>query len=237
MSSFINFFDGYTSASTPIANQADTTFVVSYIDDSAFETANGAPPYTDKTGFYYNTTTNTLRYYDQNTTTWKDVGTGGEIVLKQEDLGFGNGVLTNYPLGFAPVNAESCQVFLDGLIYEKSNYSIISSTVVFNVAPDSTTQIYVSYLTAGVQTATVVNLANSYIVNNRTISAGEESAKQLTLTATPTNVNEVIVQVVDGVNLRNGTDYIITGNVMDWDGYGLDGIIASGDELTIWFFT
>lgn len=237
MSSFINFFDGYTSASTPIANQADTTFVVSYIDDSAFETANGTPPYSGKTGFYYNTTTNKLRYYDQDTSTWKDVGTGGEVVLKQEDLGFGDNSTTNFPLGFAPVNAESCQVFLDGLIYEKSNYSIISNTVVFNTAPANTTQIYVSYLTAGVQTATVVNFANSYIVNNRTVSLAEETAKQLTLTATPTNSNEVIVQIVDGVNLRNGSDYIITGNIMDWNGYGLDGVLEAGDQLTIWFFT
>ena len=228
------YYDGTQWVSIS-SGAGDSNFLISYISDSAFETANGVPPYSGKTGIYYNTTDDVIRFYNVDAAAWQNIG--GETVLRQEDLGFGDGVVVSYPLSFAPASPESVQVFLDGLMYEKSNYTITGSNLIFNTAPANTTQIYVSYLTTGTQTATLVPIAGSYIVENRTVSFAEETAKSLTLTATPTNTNEVIIQIVDGVNLRNGTDYSISGTTMSWSGLGLDGILAAGDELTIWFFT
>ena len=227
--------DSFNKKKIKAGSIGNAKFLISYISDSAFQTANGVPPYTGKTGIYYNTTDDEVRFYNENTSSWQAVG--GTTILKQEDLGFGNGVQVSYPLALTPINDEAVQVFLDGLIYEKSNYTITTNTLIFNTAPDTTTQIYVSYLTAGVQTATVVTISGSFIAENRVVTSGEITAKQLTLSNTPTNPNEVLSQVVDGVNLRNAVDYNITGDTFSWNGFGLDGLIEAGDVLTIWYFT
>ena len=70
-------------------------------------------------------------------------------------------------------------------------------------------------------------------VEFRTISAGEATAKSLTLTNTPSFPSEVILHTVGGSIQFYGDDYTVSGTTLTWNGLGLDGVLASGDKIVI----
>ena len=71
MTRIIDFGDGFTSSTEPTTAGATASFLDQFASDSAFETAYGAPPYTGKNGFYFNTTVGKPRVYDG--TTWRTI--------------------------------------------------------------------------------------------------------------------------------------------------------------------
>lgn len=79
--------------------------------------------------------------------------------------------------------------------------------------------------------------ASVEVVEYRTISVGEASAKQLTLAASPATAAKVKVDIISGTPQAFGSDYTVSGTVLDWTGLGLDGILASGDQLRIAYFS
>lgn len=72
-----------------------------------------------------------------------------------------------------------------------------------------------------------------YNVELITISAGQEAAKEVTLSASPTNVNRTLLLIKGAPNQFFGEDYTVSGNTLSWNGLGLDGILAAGDKLAI----
>jgi len=73
-----------------------------------------------------------------------------------------------------------------------------------------------------------------YTVEYRIITSGEAAAKQLTLANTPTSPGVVMLNPVGGGIQAIGTDFTVTGAVIDWNGLGLDTIgIVAGDEFVI----
>lgn len=74
-------------------------------------------------------------------------------------------------------------------------------------------------------------------VEYRSITSGEDSAKQLTLGATPNDPSKVLVSVIGGISQIYSVDYTVSGNVLDWNGLGLDGILTTGDILLILYWT
>jgi len=68
-------------------------------------------------------------------------------------------------------------------------------------------------------------------VEYHTVTAGELAAKQFNLLAAPTSVD--FSDMVGGGPLHEGVDYSLAGVVYDWNGLGLDGVIAEGDIVRI----
>ena len=68
-----------------------------------------------------------------------------------------------------------------------------------------------------------------------TLSAGDITAKQITLTNTPTDNSLVRMVVIDGVEQENGADFSVSGTTVSWNGLGLDGILITGDKLIFGF--
>lgn len=75
--------------------------------------------------------------------------------------------------------------------------------------------------------------SGSQAVELRTLTSGEATAKQITLAATPTTANHTILMIAGAPSQFYGADFTVTGNILSWSGLGLDGILSSGDELTI----
>lgn len=70
-------------------------------------------------------------------------------------------------------------------------------------------------------------------VEFRTITALENTNKELTLTDTPGAYNKVVVFVVEGSTQYFGIDYTVTGDVVSWDTLGMDGLVEEGTRLVI----
>lgn len=79
--------------------------------------------------------------------------------------------------------------------------------------------------------------SDSQKVEYHTITAGEAAAKQFTMANTPLVPSEVIVDIVNAGAQQYNVDYLISGNVFDWDGYGLDGILGEGDRVRMIYFS
>lgn len=57
--------------------------------------------------------------------------------------------------------------------------------------------------------------------------------KKVTLANTPESANKVVVDSPNGPVQNINQDYIVTGNDVSWDGYGLETILEEGDILII----
>lgn len=71
------------------------------------------------------------------------------------------------------------------------------------------------------------------IVEYRTLTAPEVAAKQLILGAAPASATDVSVNIVSGTAQAYGLDFTVAGNVLDWSGLGMDGLVSLGDVLVI----
>lgn len=57
--------------------------------------------------------------------------------------------------------------------------------------------------------------------------------KSLTLPHTPISPESVSITFVNGTSQVNGIDYTVSGNVVSWDGMGLDNFIELNDVLIV----
>lgn len=70
-------------------------------------------------------------------------------------------------------------------------------------------------------------------IEYRTISGPEDVAKQLTLATAPLDATKVQMGIRGGGTQILGTDFTVSGSVLSWNGLGLDGVLTSGDQITI----
>jgi hypothetical protein len=88
MAKRIDFFDGAESSTTPDFSGLDSSGLVRYANDAAYEADNAGSPVGGNS--YYNTTLDTVRYYDDNAMAWTSI-------VSELQKGAANGV--------APLNA------------------------------------------------------------------------------------------------------------------------------------
>jgi hypothetical protein len=79
----------------------------------------------------------------------------------------------------------------------------------------------------------VVAAVSTPVVEYRTITLAEETAKQLVLANTPLDSNEVIFAVQGGGTQIRASDFSVSGAILSWAGLGLDGILAEDDNILI----
>jgi len=79
----------------------------------------------------------------------------------------------------------------------------------------------------------VETIAGNYFVENHVVTAGESAAKEITLTHVSTKPTEVTVDVPGGTPQTYGVDFIVSGDVLSWNGYGMETIIAENDRIRV----
>lgn len=70
-------------------------------------------------------------------------------------------------------------------------------------------------------------------VEFRTITGGEETAKELTLAETPLHANKVVVMFSGGTTQYYGDDYTVSGDVLSWSGTPMESLVTNGSKLVI----
>lgn len=164
---------------------------------------------------------------------------GGGIGYQETPVGLVNGSNAVFgPLTYLPSDDNSVLVFID--VYPvplTTGYSITSGTITFNAGyiPQPGQTVYVFYLTSG--TPTVPVMTGTFRTEYRTITLGEETAKNLTLSFTPSTPSYVIVDVIGGSAQEFATDFTVSGSVLSWSGLALDGVLTTGDKLRICYVT
>jgi hypothetical protein len=91
-------------------------------------------------------------------------------------------------------------------------------------------------ITPGSGTLTISSTGGSstpLAIEYRTVTAGENTAKQLTLGATPLDPTKVILAIAGAPTQVYGTDFTVSGTTLSWNGTALDGILSTGDQLLI----
>jgi len=71
------------------------------------------------------------------------------------------------------------------------------------------------------------------IVDILTLTQTNIDDKQATLSQTPLIPSSVILTPEGGISQIYGIDYIVTGNLLDWTGLGLDGFLEAGDKIVV----
>jgi len=71
------------------------------------------------------------------------------------------------------------------------------------------------------------------IVDPFTLTAGQIAAKAVTLSETPSDPDSVVVDISEGCVQFPGVDFIVSGNVVSWDGRGMETILSENAKLII----
>jgi len=201
-----------------------------YISDTAYVTANGAAV---GGAVYYNSTTGKVRFYDDVELEWKVIG--DQVVGVQENLGFGNGSNTDFAITNAPINDEAINVYVNGVLAYKDEYSITLPTITFLSAPAIGATVYVSYLTNGSPASPIISVGTNSVLY-LSITALDVTNKFKTLPSLPAEPTKILADAVGGTTLQYGVDFNLVGSNFDWDGFLLDGIIANGDVIRVQYF-
>ena len=162
-------------------------------------------------------------------------GVGSGVIGKYEDIGVGNGVQTQFSTTFLPTESDAVSVIRNGAIVPSSQYSIVDEVITFNTPPASAQNIAVYYTTEGTP-STPPTGSGTFKPEYFTINNTQLTNKEINLSNTPSNPLDVVLDVVGGSPQEYGVDYQVTGNVLSWNGLGLDGQVALGSKLRVIYF-
>lgn len=73
---------------------------------------------------------------------------------------------------------------------------------------------------------------DGYRVNEITLDQADIDAKQIQLPETP-RANSVIVDIPCGTVQISVLDYVVSGDIIDWDSRGMETILSPGDKLIV----
>lgn len=177
-------------------------------------------------------------YYEGTTQKWYLAGGGGSSAQAYQEVPTGvvDGINDTFTLSETPVSVDSLLVIVDGTVIRKSFWALVGNDVVFNPGsiPALAQDVYVYYAGApGGGGGGGLSPATEY----RTLSAGEITAKQLTLTGTPSSPSNVLVDVIGGTSQEYNVDFTVSGSIVGWNGTPLDGLLSAGDKLRIHYYT
>ena len=167
-----------------------------------------------------------------------DISSQGGVGYQETPAGPANGVNTTFgPLTYTPSSAASVGVFVDSILVPNTDWSLVGNSIVFSSnIPQLGQQVYVFYIYAGLPNTPPVP-TGAFNLEYRTLSAGEITAKALTLANSPAFGNLTVVDLINcGPQVYN-VDYTIAGSTLNWNGFGLDGLLQAGDILRVQYFT
>lgn len=69
--------------------------------------------------------------------------------------------------------------------------------------------------------------------DNIQLNAAQVANKQVTLSQTPIEATQVLLDIPSGVTQVYGPDFSVSGNILTWNGLGLETILEINDRLRI----
>ena len=75
--------------------------------------------------------------------------------------------------------------------------------------------------------------ATDYNVEKFTLSAGDITAKQITLASIPTSLTLSRLIIIGGLEQDYSVDFSVSGTTLTWNALGLDGVLAAADKLVV----
>jgi hypothetical protein len=161
---------------------------------------------------------------------------GGNSLIGKHEIptGLVNGVNDDFTIANVPID-DTILVLRNGLVVPESEITYVHPVITLSTAPSIGQLIEVYYLTEG-DSATIQLDAGNEIVENRTITAGEITAKKLILTSTPSVGTKVKVDVRSSSSQIYGLDFIVSGDELIWDGYDLESQVVLGAVFRIVYF-
>jgi hypothetical protein len=203
--------------------------VTEYTNFAAF------PPATGSGNLGWDASTNTLYYDEPSSSTWQ-APSAGAVTLTDEYVGYGSD--TDTLTGDANFTYDSLAQTLNIVNLASSTINIGASTQIDEIL-DEDDMISDSPTALATQQSIVAFVNNTtggklYSPENvRTITGSEESNKEIILLSTPTDVTKTRFQVDGGFLGVYGIDFTVSGNVLSWNGLGLDGLLAAGDRVLV----
>jgi len=207
-------------------NQIQNSLLV-FVDDAAFETDKGSVA--AQGDVYFNSTDLKVRVHDGVAF---DELSGAVAMEREIPTGLINGVNTSYTLSFVPLSAEHISVYIDGTFQEDADFSLLGNTITMGTAPALGQSVFVWYMHDG-NVSPISPPAGTEALEYHLVTAGEEAAKQFTLSATPATAAKTLVDIIGGTSQQFGVDFTITGDVFDWSGFSLDGLLTDGDVVRL----
>lgn len=177
-------------------------------------------------------------YYEGNSQKWYLAGGGGSSVqaFQETPTGTVNGTNDTFTLSTTPNSAEGVLVTVDGIVRPETEWSLVGNDIVFGAShiPQVGQNVYVYFSAgAGGGGGGGVTPATEY----RTLTGGEITAKQLTLSGTPASPTNVLLDIIGGTAQEYSVDFTVSGTTLSWNGLGLDGLLTAGDKLRIHYYT
>jgi hypothetical protein len=125
--------------------------------------------------------------------------------------------------------SDAARQFADDAAYVTNKGSAAANGDFYYNTTSHVLRVYANGAWGNVGTGGGASVKNEF----RTITGGEETAKQLTLSNTPTTASEVVLSVHEGSVGFYGVDYTVSGATLSWNGLGLDGLLTSGERVVI----
>lgn len=215
-----------------LVNDTGTSFTV--LDDSAATPSQG---FLTGTGadIELSDQQTLLLVYDSVESRWRVIGgTGvGGVGFQETPGGAINGANTVFgPLTYIPSSDESILVFIDGILLKNTEWTKTGMNVQLSVAPVLGQSIFVFYMTQG-SIPPLPIISGVWKTEYRTLTAGEITAKQISLVQTPAATGEVLLDLIGGGAQFYGDDFVVSGSTLSWNGLSLDGLLSTGDKLRV----
>ena len=176
-----------------------------------------------------------LCVYDEALDRWQVISGagGGGVGYYEQPAGAINGVNVTFgPLTFVPTQDEAIVVYVDGLALLPSQFSYSNGNVVLNFAPVAGQTVTVFYTTQGTPMP-APSFTGAWKVEYITLTASDITAKQVQLDQTPVAGSQILVDIKGGSSAFYGDDFVVTGDLLQWNGLGLDGLLDAGDKLRV----
>lgn len=77
------------------------------------------------------------------------------------------------------------------------------------------------------------SIADNYIVEQITLTAQEALDMEAVLSFTPAGPEKVTLDVIGGTSQKQGLDYEVIGNKINWNGKSLETALEENDELRV----
>jgi hypothetical protein len=166
-------------------------------------------------------------------------GAGGSKIVGYQEIPSGavNNSNMVYQILQEPLSEGSLWVYVDRGLVPASLWSLSVTDITLTFAPAFGQLVEVVYLAKGSPNAPTPPPSGVEYVEYPNLSAGDITAKQITLAALPATASKVKLDLIGGSPQIYGDDFLVSGSILSWNGLGLDGVLITGDRLRVVYFS